>query len=127
MGPEQLVAHAFGDYVLQSDWMALEKTKRHFPAVAHALLYGVPFLIIGASPAALLVIIATHFVIDRWRLARYVCWAKNWIAPGGYLPWSKCSGTGYDNERPPWLTVWLMIIADNSMHVLINALAMAYL
>jgi len=68
----------------------------------------------------------THFVIDRWRLARFVVYAKNWIG-GERAPWSECSGTGYHNSLPPFMAVWLMIIADNVMHVTINALALRYL
>jgi hypothetical protein len=122
---DQLVAHAVGDYVLQSDWMATEKTKRSIAALAHVLCYALPFLFLRPSPAALVVIVGTHFVIDRWRLARYVVWAKNWLGPN--RPWSECSATGYPPDRPAWLTVWLLIICDNVMHVLINGLALAYL
>jgi hypothetical protein len=77
----QLLCHFIGDYFLQSSWMANEKTKSHFPALVHVLTYGLAFLFLRPSWAALFVIVSTHFVIDRWRLARYVCWAKNWIAP----------------------------------------------
>jgi len=122
---DQLVAHAIGDYVLQSDWMASEKTKRSLAAAVHAVTYALPFLLLDASVAAMAVIVITHFVIDRWRLARYVVWAKNWLGPN--KPWSECSGTGYPADRPPWMAVWLLIIADNVMHVLINALALHYL
>lgn len=30
-------------------------------------------------------------------------------------------------ETPPWLAVWLMIIADNALHLLINAAAVTWL
>lgn len=124
---DQLVAHAVGDYVLQSDWMATEKVKRSVAALAHVAAYGLPFLFLRPTLAAYAVIVGTHFVIDRWRLARYVCWAKNWLSPSGYLPWSKCLTTGYDDERPAFLTVWLLIIADNVLHVLCNAAALEWL
>jgi hypothetical protein len=78
---DQLLAHAIGDYVLQSHWMATEKTKRSLAALLHVLTYALPFLFFRPSWLALFVIVSTHFVIDRWRLARYVCWAKNFIAP----------------------------------------------
>lgn len=123
---DQLVAHAVGDYVLQSDWMANEKTKRSVAALAHVLTYALPFLFLHPSLAALAVIVGTHFVIDRWRVARFVCYAKNWPWPGS-KPWANCAGTGYPSERPPWLAVWLLIIADNVMHVLINGAALRYL
>jgi hypothetical protein len=121
---DQLVAHAVGDYVLQSDWMASLKTRQHVPAVVHALSYTLPFLLITASPLALAAIAGTHFVIDRWRLARYVVWFKNFAAPRRFwLPWSECDETGYSKERPPWMAVWLLIIADNTLHVVCNGLA----
>jgi hypothetical protein len=123
----QLVAHAVGDYVLQSHWMASEKTRRHLPAAAHALLYGLPFALF-VSPAALAVIVGTHFAIDRWRLARHVVWLKNFMAPPGTNPsWQECKATGYPPDVPPWLSVWLMIAADNTLHILINAVAIAWL
>ena len=125
---DQLVAHAVGDYVLQSDWCANEKTKRSLAAFVHVVLYAVPFLLITMSPWAISAIMATHFAIDRWRLARFVCWAKNWIGPpGSNGPWRDRSSTGYDPHRPPWLAVWLMIITDNIMHVAINAAAIRWL
>jgi hypothetical protein len=122
---DQLVAHAVGDYILQSDWMAQEKTKRTIAALAHVTTYVLPFIVLGASPWALAAIVGSHFVIDRWRLARYLVWAKNWM--GTNRPWAECVGTGYPSERPPWMAVWLLIIADNILHVLCNGLALRYL
>lgn len=125
---DQLVAHAIGDYVLQSDWMANEKTKRHLAAAVHAATYALPFLFLTTSPAALAVIAGTHFVIDRWRLARFLVFAKNWLAPRTWwAKWSLCSETGYHLSRPPWLAVWLLIVADNVLHVLINGAALWWL
>lgn len=156
-----LVLHLVGDYLLQSDWMAQQKTSRTFPALAHAAVYTAPFWLLMPSWWALTIVGGTHFVIDRWRLARYVCWAKNFLAPYGTLgpvipssemrqgplyrtgvwgdsssswareitrwvhPWSECSGTGYHKDRPAWLAVWLLIIADNTMHLAFNGLALA--
>ena len=39
------LAHMVGDYVIQSHWMAVEKTKRWWPAIAHGVTYGLPFLL----------------------------------------------------------------------------------
>lgn len=116
---EQLVAHAIGDYVVQSDWMANEKTKRWLPALLHGLTYGLVFLWFTTDWWRLGVIMLTHALIDRYRLARYLCWAKNRVL-GQTPPWSECVATGYAPDRPVWLAVWLMIIADNICHVLIN-------
>jgi hypothetical protein len=123
-----LLAHLAGDYLIQSDWMANEKTKRWWPAVAHAVTYGLPFLLVTQSPLALAVIVVTHAIIDHYRLARHMVWVKNFLAPRSYWhPWSECSATGYHQDRPAWLAVWLMIIADNTIHLAINAAAVMWL
>lgn len=140
---DQLVAHAVGDYILQSDWMADNKTKSHVAAAVHAVTYTLPFLLITQSLPALGVICGTHFVIDRWRLARFVVWLKNGPitfrhssnftsrpefadASRDYV-WKPVTATGYPDSKPPFLSVWLLIIADNILHVLCNALAVRLL
>jgi hypothetical protein len=44
-----------------------------------------------------------------------------------WQPWSECSITGYPKEAPPWMAVWLMIAADNTIHLAINELSLTYL
>lgn len=125
---DQLVCHAIGDYLIQSHWMALEKTKRWWPASVHAVTYGLVFLAVGASWSALAVIIGTHAVIDRYRLARWVVWARNTaFCPAGYRREFDPPGQPFPNDCPPWLGTWLVIIADNTIHVLINAAALTWL
>ncbi len=119
---DSLLAHAVGDYVIQTDHMAARKTQAHGPAVAHALTYGLPFLVLTRNPRALAVIVGTHFVIDRWRLAKHVCWAKNQLAPVDWRP--PHTATGYSSDKPDWMAVWLMIFADNTLHCLINEWAL---
>lgn len=121
-----VILHFVGDYVTQSHWMATHKTSHWAPALAHATLYTLPFLILTRSPLALLVIGGTHAVIDRYRLARHLVWLKNHMAPRGVNPpWSACKATGYPPDTPVWLAVGLMIAADNTAHVLINSAALA--
>lgn len=123
----QLLAHLWGDYILQSDWMAQNKTKDSFAAAIHAFLYTLCFwpILHDQHFWAASVILVSHFFIDRFRLARYVVWAKNWLGPN--KPWSECDKTGYSNDAPPWLAFWLLIIADNTLHLTINFLAIRYL
>lgn len=180
----QLIAHFIGDYLLQSHWMATEKRKASIAAVVHVAFYGLAFVLVGLldgctlagkqiqtfkmSLPAFAVIVGTHFAIDRWGLARYVVWAKNWIGPFWRKrfvsvmiresiapeppdtrpfalllredapafsrqafeevplthPWRECEATGFPPETPAFLAVWLLIITDNVMHVVINALAL---
>ena len=123
-----MLLHLIGDYCTQSDWMANNKTLRWFPAFCHALVYSLPFWMLGPSLRAWLVIFGTHYLIDRYRLARYVVWAKNFLAPpGSNTPWADCQKFGYPSERPVWLAMWLMVIADNIMHFTINGVALKFL
>ncbi len=123
---EQLLLHLFGDYITQSDWMAQNKTKASFPAFVHALVYSLPFLLLTMHIPALLCIVGTHFLIDRFRLARYVVFAKNFLG-WPWPKWNDCNATGYPSERPAWLAVWLLIIADNTLHLVINYAALRWL
>ncbi len=131
----QILAHLLGDYILQSDWMAQNKTKRSWPCLVHAMIYTLCFVPIflahHSSDAAILVILVTHFLIDRFRLARFVVSAKNTIGQ----PYAKflaspneySTATGYPKGVPDWMAVWLLIIADNVCHITINGLALRYL
>ena len=121
----QLIAHAVGDYILQSHCMATQKTKSLLMALIHATTYAFPFTIITQSPIALAVIIFTHAIIDRYRLARYVSFIKNQI--GQIWDWKECDNNGYPKDTPIWLSTWLLIITDNLIHIIINALAIQYL
>jgi hypothetical protein len=149
----QLLAHAWGDYVLQSDAMATQKLKSWRWALFHALAYSIPFvLFLRPSWSAWAVIVLTHAVIDRLRIARYVVYLKEWIFdPRAFLwlvgdlweagsryevnPWKSYPHPkplselplGMDPEKPPHIAVWLLIIADNVMHVTINGAALRYL
>lgn len=123
---EQLLLHLIGDYITQSDWMANNKTKATWPALCHSVIYSLPFLLI-CPPLAVGVIWVTHLLIDRFRLARYVVYAKNKALSPSFPAWSECNITGYKNDTPAWLSVWLLIIADNTLHLAINYLAIRYL
>jgi hypothetical protein len=124
---EQLLLHLLGDYITQTDWMANNKTKAWWPAVVHGMVYTIPFwyfLDLWILPA--LIIGGTHILIDHWRLARFVVFVKNWIT-NPKLRWIDCNRTGYPNTMPEWLSVWLLIITDNTLHLGINYLTIYYL
>lgn len=145
---EILLLHLLGDYITQSDWMANNKTSSSVPAAVHAMVYSLPFLLLRPSLLAFAMILGTHFLIDRFRLAKYVVWAKNYLAPynetwgrfGGQddgiwlttnalkYKWSQCKDNfGYPKDTPVFLSMWLMIIADNTLHLGINYLSLKYL
>jgi hypothetical protein len=152
---QQLLAHVFGDFILQSDWMALNKNKKTIPCLVHVILYTSVFLLLTTSWKALLVIGGTHFIIDRFPIIiKRLIWMKNFIGPKWDYPYfDACSFTGYYDDSPYnecklgrkdevyfrfleetygkprhfFITMWLYIITDNFFHLFINYLALKYL
>lgn len=112
--------HLIGDYLTQNDWMASNKTKFSSIAALHAFIYSMPFIFIIHNPNGQinyywLIIIVSHFFIDRYRLAIY--WIKlvnwNWVS----------TNFGYDENKPAFMSIWLMIIVDNVFHLLFNSVS----
>ena len=145
---EQLLCHIFGDYFLQSDYLALNKSKRSFPCLVHVLIYTACFLVLTTSWKALLVIGATHFLLDRFHtpLKRFI-WLRGHLNPKLQYPsYGCCDTTGYFDDSPyntkqgvvefdgvPQtrrlfsISIWLYIIHDNWIHLFINYMALKYL
>lgn len=127
---ESVLLHFVGDYITQSHWMAINKTNSWLPAIAHGVIYTLPFLLLTQSILALIVIGGTHIIIDHYRLARHFIWAKNMVLSPFSVrtPWAEAKANqGFDKSTPIWLATILMIVVDNIMHVLINIAALMWL
>lgn len=118
--------HFVGDYVVQTDKMATMKTSSWKWTSIHAMSYSCLFLFVTHSAMALAVIFSTHLLIDRFRLVRYLIFVKNKITDWS-MKWSDCSATGFHKDTPPWMSVWLMIIIDNIIHIGINSASLRFL
>jgi hypothetical protein len=134
----QLLCHLWGDYILQSHWMAENKTKRSKPIFEPDEVPGDPESVNkhvrgedhrprrpgrpqeqegqGIQQS-----------VDQGReppLWSPSCWEQR-------MSWKACQGTGFvseDRKGPPaWLAVWLLIIVDNILHLTINYFALRYL
>ena len=143
----QLLVHLLGDFVLQSDWMAMNKSKRSLPCLVHVLIYTSCFLLLTTSWKVLLVIGATHFILDRWHTPlKKLIHFKNKVFREFYPMYGYCDTTGYYDDSPfnsaqptkeqirmygqPrlfFITAWLYIVTDNFLHLAINYLALKYL
>jgi len=119
----ELLAHLVGDYIIQTNKQAVLKRKSKKQALIHAATYTLPFLLLTRDLRRLVVIFGTHVVIDHWGLARYVVQAKNSLGDWDNREQYK-TPTGYPDGTPDWLKTWLLIIADNTMHLVINHLAL---
>lgn len=150
---EQLLAHFWGDFVLQTDWMALNKKKPGMhgwiPVLAHSLVYTLMFLMLTRSWVALAVIFVTHAVIDHYSFLSKLIWARNclspkWIKRTGRVvednfdpnvtwtarnyPWRSCKDNlGFIPERPDFLVWLIFIVIDNTLHLTINYAAIRWL
>lgn len=119
-GTRLALAHLLGDYVAQTHHQAQRKTTDWAQALAHAATYTACHLLVTRSPWRLAVIGGTHAVIDHYRLAKHVNWAKNQLAPSAFRPGHTWSG--FPEDTPDWLAGWLLFITDNTIHLSINAL-----
>jgi hypothetical protein len=126
--------------------MAEQKRTSSAWAGFHAVTYALPFWLLHPTWTAWAVIGGSHFLIDRFGLARYLVWAKNIVLGlwpkrvfGGYFSddqwtddrrrfsWENCRITGYPAEIQPWLAGTLIIVADNTLHLLTNWAALEWL
>lgn len=117
----QALCHLWGDYIFQNSWMANKKTLFTFEGwmacLIHCITYTLPFLLITTDPLKIFIIFSTHFVIDKFRLAKYFCQFKNW----------QFTPTGFSQETPAFIATWLLFIVDNIIHVTINYITINYL
>ena len=98
-----LIAHLIGDYLLQGDWMAMNKKKASFPCAVHCLVYTITVWALTGWPMwALAVVFATHFAIDRTWIIK---WYMKMTAPRFM-------------EEPFW--PWSYVIVDNAWHLIVS-------
>ena len=142
-----LLCHFVGDFWLQTDWMAMNKSKKSWNCFIHVVIYTSCFLILTTSWKALLFIGTTHFILDRWHvILRRMIWWKNHFPTGKYPPFRLCDSTGYYDDSPYnsaqpnrhilerygqprhfFITIWLYIISDNLIHLICNLIALTLL
>jgi len=95
------MGHLIGDFLLQSDWMALNKKKRTFPCAVHCLIYSLTVLLCAGWPWwTFWVVFATHFAQDRTNI---VVWLMN--------------HKGQKQFAQPPMAPWSIIVVDNVMHL----------
>jgi hypothetical protein len=85
-------------------------------------------LLITQSPLALAMIVVTHIVLDRYRAAKYLVWARNLLAPSSRrVKWADVQANqGSSVTVPSGLANALVVVADNTVHLMINAAALMW-
>jgi len=102
-----IIAHLVGDYLIQNDWMALNKKTSSLHCAIHATTYLIPFLFLDLALWQLLAIGIQHFIQDR---TNFVSWFME----------LKGSKSFRDNLSP-----WSIIVTDNALHLLFIAIIIA--
>lgn len=59
-----VMCHCIGDYVLQNDFLAKTKGTNLYHLFVHCILYLVPFAVVFGVDWRLLILFASHFIID---------------------------------------------------------------
>lgn len=97
-----IIGHLVGDYLLQNDWMALNKKARVLPCVIHCFLWATAVcLFAGWGLAAWCVLFGTHYFQDNTDVVQF---------------WMTCI-----NRQQKFLTgpcaPWSGIVVDNVWHI----------
>lgn len=105
-----LIGHLIGDYLLQNDWMALNKKKFYIPAILHCLVYSLTIVVCSNmfSIYFFLTIFISHFVLDKYDFL--VKWFTL-IRPATFIK--------VDDDYKP-LAYIIYIVTDNGIHLIGN-------
>lgn len=101
-----LLGHLIGDYVVQNDYMATNKTKSSWVCLSHCLMYSaaVWWCACWWMPWwGIWVVCLAHFPVDRWRLAR----------------WWMVNVSGQEAFATGPLSPWSVIVVDNTIHLIV--------
>lgn len=99
-----IIGHLVGDYLLQNDWMALNKKHRTLPCLVHCFLWtgAVIFFSGWHSSIAALVLFTTHFIQDRTKI---ILW------------WMEIKWKDQSKFTQPPCGPWSIIVVDNVWHI----------
>jgi hypothetical protein len=134
-----MLGHFVGDYLLQNQWMAINKSKPgwlgHYACSVHVLLYTLAIALFVTPPNTLpkskwflflLAVAVPHWIIDRWSLANYILRFKNGFSNSDISLWDLTIAE--DGKRLPfekaitsgaWRIAFaapVYIMNDNTLH-----------
>lgn len=105
-----LIGHLVGDYLLQNDWMALNKKKSSFHCVIHCLIWAICVISFAGwygphdahwfNGEVFTILFVTHFLQDRTNI---VAWWMDLI--------------GQKSFRTGICAPWSIIVVDNVWHI----------
>lgn len=138
---EKLVlGHFVGDYLLQNNWIALNKSKKWLPCLTHILIYTLAICVAtwAFNPWWILVVVLSHLPIDRWSLAeKWLKFTKGRTLEGfikskqTVIKNDQIGGTLVHNEPctamdslQAGFSTFVYIVVDNTFHILLMVAGM---
>ena len=70
------IAHLIGDFILQNEWMAVNKKQSFFASLIHVLVYILPFLLCSLQWWQIGLIAIQHFAQDKSEFVLW--WLRKW-------------------------------------------------
>lgn len=123
----QLFLHLVGDYLLQNDWMSVNKGRSWPAAILHCLIYGVPFLLIEPSPAAWCALVFIHLLVDRFQLPSALLFTFSRLGEP-LLEWEEARhNNGFPIDFPVRRALWVNVFTDNCLHLATNFIVLSWL
>ena len=134
---ELLLGHLAGDYLLQNEWMAMNKSKNTLngwlAASVHCILYtlAVCLFMQNFQPIWIAVVFLTHFPIDKFMLAEhYLHFIKGkgmrdyvkkdeWIDELVYVPKPEKRALNRYDALEGGFTSLVYSVTDNAMHLIL--------
>ena len=96
-----ILGHFVGDYLLQNDWMALNKKTSSFHCAVHCALWSLAVCLFSGWWVWFPVLFALHFIQDRTDIVQR---------------WMRLIGQRKFMEPP--CAPWSVIVVDNIFHIL---------
>lgn len=98
-----IIGHLVGDYLLQNDWMALNKKREAWPCVVHCFLWATSVCLFAhwLNYWVWWVLLVTHFIQDHTNAVRF------WMTRINRQP---------QFAEPP-MAPWSIIVVDNVWHI----------
>lgn len=123
-----LIGHLFGDYLLQNNWMALNKKNHIGPLIVHCLLYTVAVVVwvpeLLRNPIGPLAIFISHIVPDGTSLVdKYLktMGGRDWDSTLDLIKRSGCNSIEGINPIHQSMfisyTAIVQTVADNTIHL----------
>lgn len=104
---ELILGHLIGDYILQSDWMAINKKQKGLKGltacIIHCLIWSVSVYLFAFNDIAshklivFVLVFLSHFILDRTNFVKWYC---------------------NTTRIMPNPAIWKLFIVDNTLHLL---------